>query len=411
MHGLNPMDPAIVADPGLYTALSRASAPVFFVPEAGMYMVTRYHDIVAIVSDWRRFHMPPFGPQLQVPEEVAARLPEGFAWQRPGFMPTLLPPEHSRVRKLAQRAFTRKTALASEPKIRELCNSFVDRFVDDGEVDLITAYTRQIPVRVIATILGVDLAEAPKMYQWALDVLRVLGDPTLGGQDVVDIAHRHADFEQWCRDLITERRRELRGEDDLVSNLLRATTDDGEPRLSDMEIFSIILVAVFGGSDTSAGAMAQIMHRMLSADGELYDRALRNRSLLPKLLEEELRYDSVGHAIFRVCAEDVELHGVAIPAGSVLALHTWSSGHDQSAFVEPERFDPDRSDVDDHLGWGRGIHFCLGAPLAKVEVTVAIGVLLDRLPNLRLVDGHEMKQMPSIGIPSWQSGLVVAWNV
>lgn len=411
VHGLNPLDPQVVMNPGDYTALARAEAPVFFVPELNLYMVTSYDDVVRVTSDWKTFPMPPFGPQLRVPDEVAHRLPDGFAWQRPGFMPMLVPPEHSRVRKLAQKAFTRTAALAKEQEIRELCHSFVDRFFQAGRADLITEYASQIPVRVIATMLGVDLSEAPRMYQWAQDVLRVIGDPTLSGLDVVDIANRHADFEEWCHALIEERRGSPRGAGDMVSNLLSAQSDDGSPRLSEMEIFSIIVVAVFGGSDTSAGAVVQLVHRMLSGDRSIYHDVLADRTMIPRLLEEELRFDDVGHSIFRITATEVELGGVSIPAGSVLALHTWSTGHDRSAFEDPEHYAPDRPDLGGHLGWGRGIHFCLGAPLAKVEVAVALETLLERLPNMRLVDGFEMVRMPSIAIPSWREGLVVAWDV
>jgi cytochrome P450 len=409
IHGLNPLDPALVRDPGGYTALARAEAPVFFVPEMHAYMVTKYADVARVTSDWKTFRMPPLGAH-QVPPEVADRLTDGFIHQRAGFAPALQPPEHGRVRKLAQKAFTRSTALATAPRIRALCNSYVDRIIDAGQADLLTEYAKEIPVRVIATILGVDLSEAPRMYQWAQDILRLLGDHGVSGQELVDIANRHADLEEWGRALIAGRRANPRGETDLISNLLRARSDDDTPRLSDLDILSIIVAAIFGGSDTSAGAIAQVVHRMLEGDRQLYHEALADRSLVPNLLEEELRFHDVGISIFRMATVDTELSGIPIPAGSVLALHTWSTGHDEDVFDDPERFDARRADLDRHLGWGRGIHFCLGAPLAKVEVATAVEVLLDRLPNMRLVDGHEIQRTVSVAIPSLTEGLVVAWD-
>ncbi len=385
MHGFNPLDLESVNHPGTYTELARREAPVFFIPEVGMYMVVDHEDIVRVTSDWKSFPMPPLATHA-VPDEAVDRLPEGFAWQRSGFMPMLQPPEHSRVRKLAQKAFTRSAALAYRPLIEQMCHDSIDSFVDQGEAALVTAFTSQIPVRVIATILGVELEQAPQIYQWAWDVLTLIGDPNVGGEQLLKLAHRHADFEEWSRALIDERRANPRGEEDMISNLLRATSDDGSPKLTDMEIFSVIVVAVFGGSDTSAGLAAQVVRRMLQDDRTLYEQALGDRTLIPKLLEEELRINFVGRTIVRMAAVDTELSGVPIPAGSILALNVWGANHDETAFEDPQRFDPDREDIDRHLGWGRGIHFCLGAPLAKVEVATAVEAILDRLPNLRLVD-------------------------
>ena len=371
--------------------------------------MTRHADVARIMSDMRLFRGLSL-TELEVPERAADVLPQGFLGRRAGMLAWNDPDEHSRIRKLAQRAFTRKAALANEPRIRELFDATVDEFIADGEADLLPVFARRCPMRVMTAILGIDPAVEDRLHTWTRDTMRLMGDPTLDEAALVELAHRQADFERFVTDLIAERRAAPRPEGDLISDLLRSQDDEGGRGLDDEEIFATIALSIVAGGDTSVNLIGQLVARML-ADGGGPVALDRRRSLPPR----------PGHrggaaplarrpARVRRPAADVEIGGVAIPAGSLIALHFWSTGRDDDVFEDPDRFDPDRGNLERHLGFGRGARFCMGAPLARLETRVAIECLLERLPNPRLVPGHHVRREISIAIPSLLDGLVVAWD-
>ena len=351
VHGFDPMNPGQIDDPGPLTAIARREAPVFFAPAFDCYVVTRHADVARIMSDMRLFRGLSL-TELEVPERAAHVLPQGFLGRRAGMLAWNDPDEHSRIRKLAQRAFTRKAALANEPRIRELFDATVDEFIADGEADLLPVFARRCPMRVMTAILGIDPAVEDRLHTWTRDTMRLMGDPTLDEAAVVDLAHRQSDFERFVTDLIAERRAAPRPEGDLISDLLRSQDDEGGRGLDDEEIFATIALSIVAGGDTSVNLIGQLVARMLADGGDLWRSIDADRSRLDLVIEEELRHSHVGRLAFRRPAEDVEVGGVAIPAGSLIALHFWSTGRDDDVFEDPDRFDPDRGNIERHLGFG-----------------------------------------------------------
>jgi cytochrome P450 len=409
LHGFDPMDPGQIADPGPLTALARREAPVFFSPEFGMYVVSRHEDVSRIMSAYGLF-VGPAMTAYEPPDEVAAILPNGFLGRQPGMLAWADPDQHARVRKLAQRAFTRKAAVANAPRIADLFDATIDEFIADGRADLIAVYTRRVPMRVMIAILGIDPAAEDRLHQWTRDTMRLMGDPMIDRDGLIELATRQADFEQFVNALIADRRSDPRPEGDLISDLLASQDDEAGPGLSDNEIFATVALSIVAGGDTSVNLITQIVSRMLAGDGVLWDEVRADPDLLDGIIEEELRIAHVGRLAFRIATEDTEVGGVAIPAGSLIGLHLWSTGRDEDVFEDADRFDPKRPQLDRHLGFGRGVRFCMGAPLARLETRMAVERLMDRLPSLRLAPGHAIRRERSIAIPSVTEGLVAEWD-
>jgi cytochrome P450 len=409
MHGFAPLEAEQLDDPGDLLACSRSEAPVFFAPEFDMYVVTRHEDVRRVFADPETF----VGIGLsehEVPERARDVLPDGFFPQLPGMRAWGDPREHLRMRRLAQSAFTRKAALRNVPRMRELFDALIDEFVAGGHADLVPAYARRVPMQVMIAILGVDPPLEPKLHDWVADFMVLMGQPNLDESQLVELAHRQAEFYAWAAELTAERRRNPRGEGDLISDLSAARDDEGTPRLSDDEILAIVLIAIIGGGDTTVILLGQLLERALEDEGALWRRFRDDPDLIDRAIEEELRHSFIGRIISRRTTREVELGGVTIPQGALVGLHVWSSGRDEDVFAAAERFDLDRADVDGHLGFGHGTKFCMGAPLARVEARVAIERLLERLPNARLVPGHKLRRRASIALPSLEDGLVVEWD-
>jgi len=408
LHGFDPLSPAQVEDPGPLTAVARREAPVFFDPDLDMYVVTRHEDVVSILHDYSLFAGLPM-TAYEPPAAVAELLPAGFIGRQPGMLAWLDPDEHGRVRKLSQKAFTRRAAAAKEDEIRATFEDTLAGFLADGEADLATAFARKVPMRVVCATLGIDTANETDLHRWVADTMRMMGDPNLDEPALIELAHSQAEFEAFVQKLIDERRASPLPEGDLLSDLLRWQGEENERRLDDNEIFATVVLSITAGGDTSVNLISQLTRRLL-IEGDLWDRCKDDTVLLEACVEEELRICNVGRLALRRATRDAVIGGIKIPAGSIVGLHLWSTGHDEEVFERPEEFDPERGGLDRHLGFGRGVKFCMGAPLARLETRVALEVLLERLPNPRLMPGHELEHEPSIAIPSVKSGLLVAWD-
>jgi cytochrome P450 len=391
LHGFRPLEPEQVDDPAELLALARREAPVFFAPEFGMYVVTRHEDARRALADHETF----VGIGLSehaVPEAARDALPNGFLPQQPGWRAWADATQHVRLRRLAQTAFTRKAALANVPRMRELFDATIDEFVGDGRADLLPTYARRVPMQLIIAILGLDPALEPKLHDWVGDFMQLMGNPNLEEAQLVELADRQAEFYRFGAELIAAR------------------DESGAPALNDNEIFTIVLIAIIGGGETSVILIGQIVRRALENGGALWRRFLADPDLVDLAIEEELRHSFIGRIISRRTTREVELGGVTIPEGALVGLHLWSSGRDEDVFAEPERYDLDRPEAGKHLGFGHGTKFCMGAPLARVETRVAVERLLERLPNARLAPGHELRRRASIALPGLVDGLVVEWD-
>ncbi len=407
LHGFEPLEPAQIADPSAVMAFSRCEAPVFFNPQLGAYIVTRHADVAKVFMDQETFAQIPF-INRPMPDELRELLPDGFATD--AIAPFQNSTTHPRVRKLAQVPFMRRNALGATDLCRRVADETIAEFQASGEADLIPAYARKIPMRLMLSILGIDRAHEDDLHRWVAECMRVFGDPTVTDAELVELGREQAEFRRFALDMIDDRRRNPRGQGDFLTDLITATVE-GERALTDTEIFGVVLLSIIAGGDTTVNLIAQMVVRMLDGEGALWRAADADRNMLDTMIEEELRYDHVGRMTYRRVVADTELDGVAIPKDSLLAVHIWSTGRDESVWERAEEYDPRRRDALKHLGFGKGSHSCMGAMLARVETRQAIEALLDQLPNARRVPRHEVQRAWGTAVQSVLSGLVVAWDV
>jgi cytochrome P450 len=290
------------------------------------------------------------------------------------------PPRHTKLRALISRAFTPRSVAALEPRIRELSRELLDRTVERGAMDLASDFAVPLPMMVIAEMLGVPAADRPRFVRWNDAVLGMIYT-VAGGEGaaraVRDFGAATAEMAPYLTDLLARGRAAPR--DDLLSRLAGAEVD-GE-RLTEKEILSFFQLLLVAGSETTTN----LINNAVLCFVENPDQLARLRAapeLLPSAIEEVLRYRSPLQAIFRQTRRDVEVHGRVIPAGKLVLAMVGSANRDPRQFPEPRRFDVAR-DPNPHVAFGHGPHFCLGAPLARLEGRIALADFLERVKGFR----------------------------
>jgi pimeloyl-[acyl-carrier protein] synthase len=369
----NPFLPEFHADPYPVYRRLRDEDPVHRTLP-GFWMLTRYDDVLAVLRD-ARFGREGFVPFLEQiygsPGETGAP-PRSMLFQDP--------PDHTRLRGLVNKAFTPRVIEGMRPHIQDIVDGLLDCVEGSGAMDLIEDLAYPLPVTVICEMLGVPVVDHAAIRQWSADVARSLDAIGLtAAQDVVDRgrAGRRA-LGKYFLQLVGERRR--RPQSDLLSALI-AAEEQGD-KLSEGELISTCILLFIAGHETTVNLIGNGMLALLRHPDQL--RLLQSDpSLIGSAVEELLRYDSPVQRTGRVNTEDVEVGGRVIGKGSLVVTAIGAANRDPAQFSDPDRLDITRRD-NRHLAFGFGIHFCLGAPLARVEGQLASGTLLRRLPRLTL---------------------------
>lgn len=399
----DPFLPEQAGEPYPWLEVSRRDVPVFYWPQHRLWCVTRYDDINAILRDPKTYSNRKTIRFENLSEEFTAAFPEG----RPDkVLVTLDPPEHGRLRRLAQAAFSPKLIESKRADIRALCDQLVDSFIADGSADLVVDYADRLPVQAITTTIGAPIERAPFFRQWALDRLTMLrGAPNFTPQQRDELIGRAKEFNDWLRAFVEERRDNPRN--DLASALLHAATPEGDPALTMQEILGLIATILSAGSTSTAHLIA-MMFRELLRNRDQWEELVADRSLVKNAVEESLRIRTPVHGVVRTTTRDVDVHGVTIPADSDVYLYYASAQRDGDVFAEPDQFNIHRTDVYKHYAFGRFVHVCLGASLARMEAEETLNAFLERLPQIRLVDGQPENWTPNILSPGLQS-LKATW--
>lgn len=388
-HGIDfdPMTPEQRECPFPLYARARREMPVFYSERFDLWVVTRYQDIVAILKDPMRFSSAQsLAVDSGVAPEVQAVLDTGYP--AAPTMVTADPPVHTRFRQLVGKAFTSRRVEMMELRMREIAHKLVDGFYRSGSADIVREYGYPFPMEVIAEILGVPAADMESFKRWSDDMSARFGPLPLERQ--AECARSEVEFQHYFAARLEERRHNPR--EDLLTDLLNARVE-GEAPLTMPEMLSILKQLLIGGNETSTNLIGSMMLLLMNNPDEL-NAVSRNRSLQQNAVEEALRLDAPVQGLFRSATEEVEIGGVRIPKGAHLELLYASGNRDDSRFHDPDRFDVHRRDSSNHMAFGFGIHFCIGAPLARAEARVALDVLLDRLPNLRLAPGQTLEHHP-----------------
>lgn len=396
-------DADVVADPfGMYERL-RQKSPVHYVEDAGVWLVTRYEDICAVVRNPAMFSSrSATGPHSHrrhaVLETLAAESAELRAAITAGAFrdrePVLLrcdPPRHTAQRKLVNKAFSPARVRQIEGTVQAICDQLLDVVIDSGRMDVVADLAVPLPITVIAGALGVSDGDLPTFKRWSDGLSATIGNDELDREQLLTLVRSQAEFAAFFTEKIAERRRAP--QDDLISDLVHARVD-GESLTQDelLTMFTQFLIA--GNETTTTHITATVM--LLLDHPQLLERCRADLDLLPRLIEESLRVESPIAGLYRTAVADTEVGGVAVPAGSHLLLCYGAGNRDPEQFADPDTVHLDRSGEGAHLAFGQGPHFCLGSSLSRAESRIALATLLTRTKNLRLdPDGPPRHRVPS----------------
>ena len=370
--GFNPFLPEFHANPYPFYARLRKDDPVHLSP-MGFWVLTRYDDVAMVLRD-PRFGRAGFHPMLAAGQARAATpdpLPPSMLFQDP--------PDHTRLRALVNKAFTPRVVEAMRPHIQDLVDGLLDRVLPTGRMDIIEDLAYPLPVTVICEMLGVPVTDQAAIRQWSADLARSLD--AIGPQADVEVQERGAQarhaLAEYFRTQIPERRRQPRA--DLLSALI-AAEEQGD-RLTERELLAMCVLLFVAGHETTVNLIGNGILALVHHPDEL--RRLRaDQALIPSAVEELLRYDSPVQRTARIPSVDVDIEGHTIRQGTMVVAAIGAANRDPAHFPDPDRLDLTRRD-NRHLSFGFGIHFCLGAPLARLEAQVAIGTLIRRAPRLQ----------------------------
>ena len=381
MKSFNPMDPEFLADPYPTYHRLRAEDPVHHSP-LGFWVLTRYEDVSSVLRD-PRFIKEPLA--ALVAARFGAEVPRGVGLS----MLDRDPPDHTRLRGLVSKAFTPRVVEGLRPRIQQIVDGLIARAQAVGSMDVIEEFAYPIPVNVICEMMGVPVQDHERFKGWSLDIARGLDSVWLPPDSEVprrSAAARHA-MSGYFRELIAARRASPRG--DLLSALIAA--EEAGDKLSEEELVATCILILIAGHETTVNLIGNGVLALLRHPDEL-DRLRRTPALITSAVEELLRYDGPVQRTARVASDDATIGGRTIRKGDMVMPFIGAADRDPAQFPDPDRLDLSRGD-NRHLAFGWGIHFCLGAPLARVEGQIAIDALVRRLPRLALVgDTPEYRQ-------------------
>jgi len=369
----DPLSPAFYADPYPAYRRLRETDPVWLSP-LGLWILTGYDDCVMSLRD-PRFGRDGFEAILSAQygeESEPGRLPRSMLFRDP--------PDHTRLRSLVNRAFTPRVIEGMREQIEGVVHRLLDRVQGRGQMDVIADLAYPLPVTVICDMLGVPVADHEQIRAWSSDTIRSLD--AIGIPSDPSIIERgragRRGIAEYFRGLLPERRRHPRA--DLLSSLI-AAEEQGD-RLTEGELLATCVLLFIAGHETTVNLIGNGLLALLQHPDQL-ERLRREPGLISRAVEELLRFDSPVQRTARITNAEVELGGKTIPKGAFVVTAIGAANRDPAHFPDPDRLDIARAD-NRHIAFGFGIHFCLGAPLARVEGQLAIGALLERMPRLRL---------------------------
>jgi cytochrome P450 family 142 subfamily A polypeptide 1 len=358
----------------------RANDPVPWDEAGGVWGVTRYADVKAIAKQPDVFSnaggIRPDSPPIPM-------------------MIDMDDPDHLRRRKLVNKGFTPNRVRDLEPRITEVVDRLIDQVCEKGECDFVTDIAGWLPLVMIGDALGVEEEDHPTLLEWSDDLMR--GQGSADEALVLKMMSAFEGYTSYVTPVIADRKSCPR--DDLMSILVHAEVDGD--KLDDDEVLHESLLILIGGDETTRHVITGGMYQML-ADRKQWDMLRDDRSLLSSAVEESLRWVSPIKNMARTATRDVELHGKQIEQGQKLLLLYPSANRDEEQFVDPMTFDITRS-PNEHVAFGFGPHFCLGASLARLELKVAFDRMLDRLPDVHLVDDEEPAHRPASFISGYET--------
>lgn len=395
-----PASPAVTQDPYPYYEAMRRESPVYRIPSSGFYAVSRYDDVMRVLKDPEVFSSN--GMRLMMMSAMTGNVQnmaldvEDIRAERekvaeqldfdPGMFlsaQTVIssdPPQHGRLRSIVNRGFTPRRIAALEPRVREIARELLTTAVEDdsGSFDLVRDYSIPLPVRVIAELIGVEPEKRADFKRWSDTIVSGASGSAASPQEMIAT---FAEFTAYFNEISERRRKEPAN--DLISTLVQAEEGDS---LSPVEVIMFAVLLLVAGNETTTNLIGNGIQALLAHPDQL-EKIQADTGLIPGFVEEALRYDSPVQALFRQTKDDVEVAGTKIPTGSIVLPLFASANRDDAQFPDAARFDVTRN-PQGHVAFGFGIHFCLGASLARLEAKVAFEELLGRTARLERLEAE-----------------------
>jgi cytochrome P450 len=381
--GFSLMDPAVQSCPWPFYQQLHEQAPVYRMPETGFYVITRWEDCRRVLGDTETFSSQAnITKGLQADRAVLRnRLLAERGWSHHATLHRTDPPEHTRYRKMISRVFSPRRVRDLAPHVEAVAHELIDAFARRGECEFFAEFAHPLPGTVIAEQLGLDRSQISTFKRWG-DAMLAPASYLLSEEELVACVELELEAQHHFAAVFEARRAEPR--DDIMSSLVHAHEElEGEQPLTMNELQDFMYQLITGGFETITSGLAHAMWLLLRhPDQEAILRA--DPDTMKGFVEEALRIESPVQGQPRITTRDTEVAGVPIPAGTIVVVRFGAANHDGAEFADAGRFDICRANAGNHLAFGAGPHFCIGAPLARLELQLAFTVLLARLHDLGL---------------------------
>lgn len=388
------LEPEIQESPYAYYRACHAQAPVHFSAPLGAFIVTRYRDVQHVLSHpeiWANDLLRKAGFSMFQHAEARAIL-ESNGWPRDTRLQSD-PPEHRDYRSLVASAFTAGRVRSLAPFIEEVARDLAEDMARDRECDFMRRFAAWLPIRVVTRLLGLPAEDPPRIKHWSDAWVEPLSGVIALDREI-EVARLGVELQQYLAGWMEKKKSEP-GED-VLTTLANACFPDGRP-LPMAEKMGMAEHLIVGGHETVTSALASGLW-LLIGHPEVEAALRRDRSLLRNFVEEALRLESPSQGFFRWAEQDGEVAGVAIPRGSMVHVRFAAANRDPEQFPDPDVLDLHRKNAGAHMAFSQGEHHCVGAPLARLELTTTFGVLLDRFERFALVPGAEIRHLPGIAL-------------
>lgn len=382
-HGYEPFN---MKDPFPAYAELRREEPVMFDERIGYYVVSRYDDVKATFEDWESFSSENAQAPVRPMGAPAKKIMEEGGFTAYSGLSARVPPEHTRLRTVASKAFTPRRYKVLEPAIRENVDIMIDKMLAAGEPgDILSDIANDLPTITILTLFGVPISRIPEIKKWS-GSRALMTWAELTDEEQIPHAHNLVEYWNFCQEVVAENKANP-GRDNLADDLLKLQAEGHE--ISDHEIASLLYSMLFAGHETTTTLISNSL-RMLLSNPETYQALVEDPEKIPGAIDEVLRMAGSIVAWRRKATRDAEIAGVKIPEGSGVLLLMGSANRDASVFENPDVFDIGRENARNHMSFGYGIHFCLGNLLAKLQGKVALEEITKKIPTLRLMPGADI---------------------
>ena len=395
----NPFDPSTQQCPFPHYAQMREEAPVHPVPGLGVHLVTKHDLVMQVLRDPQTYSSMFGGAGMPLSSADREKFAEVMAAGYPR-VPTMLTadqPDHTRYRRLVARAFHPKVIAEIEPIIRQITVELIESWIDKGRIEFVKEFGVPLPVRVIAKALNVPDDRLADFKRWSDDSIAGIGT-NITLEQRLKAEYGVNEFQHYFAEQIELRR--TNPQDDILTNLLNASIDDDDPEVTDKrqldmpEMLSIIQQLLVAGNETTTKSLTEMV-RLLAENPEEWAALKADPSRAEKVFEETLRLSTPTQGMWRILTKDAELGGVQLTKGQRIIIVFASANRDEALYDNPDDFIPMRDHLRDNLAFGKGIHFCLGANLSRLEGKVAAEELSKRIDTITLSESNKYQYFPS----------------